>query len=319
MADFGYLDIGKSVALLLLLGLPGLAQIRQDQPQLCGKPNEAVPLPEGMTFKSTLEAGGDGLTIELKDGSIKTIDLKLPGTVSQVCPLRGDRLLVFGEVAGNDGPHVWIVSRIDGGILDHIGSRDPVVSPDQHWIAYRQFYPQRSVVVSERYLLYDLTKGREGNRILSDDPTYEGLAGEEVYPVTKDHRPLGPYDSLEPLHSSISTFFWSSDSKFVAFGDTGESGFSSIVVAKLGATDLTTYTRPINGEEICGKGWGRTVDYHMLQRLEMVPEQGVPDIWIYPDIGNCNQPVLIRGREFKAGQIEVHSPLKRPSQGPTVK
>ncbi len=97
------------VGLLCASGI--MAQIPQDRPELCGQEKDPPLLPSGTTF--SLSSGPvftSAFTFMLKNSSMKTVDLELPETVEQVCPIRNDRLLVFGTVAAGDGPIVWILS-----------------------------------------------------------------------------------------------------------------------------------------------------------------------------------------------------------------
>ena len=59
-------------------------------------------------------------------------------------------------------------------ILDIFGARDPVVSPDRHWLVYRERYPTRVEVVWEQYLLYDLTKDAAYNAVPGATPQTAG-------------------------------------------------------------------------------------------------------------------------------------------------
>ena len=93
----------------------------------------------------------------------KTLDLGIVEDVPQVCPISGDRLLVFGHIAGGDGPELSIISGIDGQILDRLEGRDPTVSPDQLWIVRRGWYGRFFEILTEEYFLYDLTKSRAAN------------------------------------------------------------------------------------------------------------------------------------------------------------
>lgn len=309
-------------ALAFLFAVVGVAQVPQDQPQLCGKSDVAVPLPEGVTFVG-VDGGSSDLTLKLKNGSIKTVDLELPSSVPQVCPISRDRLLVFGTVAREDGPHVWIVSQLDGSILDHIGSRDPLVSPDQHWLAFRKFYPPRATVIAEEYLLYDLTKDPAENRTPGPEPSRPIREGRQIYPVTnKSHIPLAADDDLEPRHEFMSdSFFWSSDSKFLAFADwSAQTGTTSIVVANIGEKELTSYLRPVVESEVCGDGRARPASREMVHHIEFASTRGaLPDVWVHPKAYACNKPMLLRGTDFKPAEIEVHKSLKRPGSIPQVR
>jgi hypothetical protein len=310
----------RRLVLIFVFVVAGHSQILQDQPELCGKPGETVPLPEGTTFTYSDGLPAD-LTIKLRDGSMKTINLEVASSVPQVCPIAGDRLLVFGTVVDEDGPHVWILSQIDGKVLDHIGSRDPVVSPNQHWLVYRKFYPPRVEIVTESYLLYDLTKDAAGNRLRNEEPGYPVRPGRQVYPVTAHHIPFHIMDSLEPLHEFVSeSLFWSSDSRFVAFADS-TGGTESVVLVKVDERDLTTYVHSLKANEICeGETQsGSTMPAAMLNNVEFIHAAASgTDIWAYfsniPCRQPARQPLRVRTEDFKPAAIELHERIRPPKK-----
>lgn len=301
---------------VLVFAASAQAQIPQNRPELCGKHGQTVPLPDGTTFSYSDGLPSD-LTLKLMDGTAKTVDLQLADGVPQVCPIAGSRLLVFGTVAGEDGPHVWIVSQIDGSVLDHIGSRGPVVSPDQHWLIYRQFYPRNVEIVAEFYFLYDLTSDMARNRPRQQEPGHPVPAGRQVYPVTANHLPLGHAESLEPLHEFESeSFFWSPDSQFVAFAD-ATSDAKSIVLVKVGNNNLITYTHTLKENEICGgrAGMGGVLGPAMLHSIEFVPaEAPLPDIWATFSQIRCEEPLRLHAQDFKPAEIEIHKRIQPPKK-----
>lgn len=302
-----------ALGLALLVILAAQAQIPQYRPELCGKPGQTVPLPPGTMFSYPAVEGRANLTLLLKDGSAKTIDLVLPSSVPQVCPIAGDKLLVFGDFA--DGPHVWIISQIDGKVLDHIGSRTPVVSPDQHWLIYRQFYPRNAVIIAEFYFLYDLTKDAAGNLPRKPEPGWHDPGGRQVYPVTTNHFPLGHDEKAEPTHEFVSqSFYWSADSRFVAFADwTG--GTESIVLVKAGEDDLKTYIRPLAPGVLCETGAPTVNRAATLQNVEFIPTAAaLPDVWAHfsdiPCRHPAKQPLQFHAGDFRPAAIELHEKIK---------
>jgi len=229
---------------------------------------------------------------------------------------------VFGTVAGGDGPQVWIIDHTGGQILDGIGSRDAMVSPDQHWLVYRKFYPRNSEWPSEEYLLYDLTKDKATNRLPSEVPQEPNPPGRQIYPVTSGHVPFNNIaPEIERVHEFVSeSFFWSADSKFVAFADRFL-GTTSIVFVAVGEKSLTTYSHALVADEIlCG---GQPVSPQSiagltLHRLEFGPSQvAIPDVSVY--FGHqgipgrvhtsCNSPLRLHATKLRQAQIEVHKRL----------
>lgn len=307
----------RGLALTFVCATAAQAQILQNQPELCGKPGVAVALPEGTSFTYT-DGLSASLTLKLKNGTSKTVDLVLASSVPQVCPLEGSRLLVFGTVVGQDGPHVWIISQIDGAVLDHIGSRDPVLSPDQHWLIYRQFYPPHVEVVAEFYLLYNLAKDATGNSPPEIDRRFPRPSGRQVYPVTSDHFPHRHDEVLEPTHEFESeSFYWSPDSRFVVFADTTATGSKTIILVKVEESDITTYTHPLQEGEICAnrtdlRGVLRGA---ILHGVEFIPTQApLPDVWATFSGIRCDDPLRLRAQDFKQAAVEVHKKISPPKK-----
>jgi len=96
------------------------------------------------------------------------------------------------------------------------------MSPDQRWIVYRKAYPSQGteLPVSQEYLLYDLSKSPAQNRapgVALDD---NGDVGAPIYPLGQKNLPgdnIGVPD--HQLHSMVSDFYWSPDSKALVFAD----------------------------------------------------------------------------------------------------
>jgi hypothetical protein len=304
----------------------GWGQLAQDQPRLCGKLTSNVALPLGLSAVQT--SGGTNLTIQLADGSKKTLDL-LADTIVQVCPIAGDRLLIFGTVNGGDGPFVWIVSESSGDQLDNLGARNPAVSPDQHWIAYRQYYaPQVENPADSNYLLYDLGKTPAENRLPSGDPQAPNPPGRLMYPAAPNHVPVNDYlveVAPEQEHNFASdSFFWSPDSRFVVFADRmgRETPTTSIIVVRIGGDELTAYVHRLQTQEVCtGEKLGpEFAAGAILSRVEFVPSGGaVPDMfasfsadgWPLGRGQSCTKVLLLNNANLRPAEPEFHKPLLR--------
>jgi hypothetical protein len=268
-------------------------------------------LPGGTVFR-TSEGFGE-LTLKLKDGTMKTADLGLASDVVQVCPIAGDRLLVFESVLGGDGPHVTILSQIDGRELDRIGSRDPSVSPDQHWLVYRQFYAPRAPITTEAYMLYNLSTDRHANRAPELESKIPRPGGRQLYPVTTDGFFRRDDEVLEPLHDFASeSFYWSADSRFVAFADATDTS-KKLVLAEVSDSGLTAYVHSLRAGEICPNtsGLGDTLWPAMLHNVEFIPAQGTrPDVWATFSGIRCNEPLRLHAQDFTRAEVEVHQRIR---------
>jgi hypothetical protein len=225
---------------------------------------------------------------------------------------------VFESVLGGDGPHVSIVSQRDGTVLDRIGSRNPMISPDQHWLIYRQFYPANVTIVAESYLLYDLKKDVAGNRPPELDARFPRPSGRQVYPVSTDHFALRYDEVLGPTHEFESeSFYWSADSHFVAFADATNTGSKSIVLVKVEETGPIAYVHALREGEICA---GRTdlrgtLRAAMLHGVEFFPAQAsLPDVWATFSGIRCEEPLRLHSQDFKLAEVEVHEKVRQPKR-----
>ncbi len=295
-----------------------LAQIPQDQPRRCGRADEQPTLPAGTSFVPNPNAE---LTLRLLNGELKTIDLEPAEAVLQVCQLTDHRLVVFGAIGGGDGPAVWILSQIDGRKIDMFGARNAILSPDQHWVVFRRYYPRTAEIMTDDYLLYDLTKGPSQNEMPSEPPGAPNPPGRQIYPATVGHVPVNGA-LLEPaqVHTfAADSFYWSPDSRHVVFADRVEKSgteTTSVVVVEVGEKDLTTYVHPLNTSEMCaGAELGpRIAAGATLRGVEFAPARGkLPEIWARfsrddsPASINpaCAKPVRLYDANLKRAEIQV--------------
>lgn len=229
------------------------AQIAQDHPELCGRPGASIPVPEGVRWMPprTAYSGDSTLFVKNADGE-RAIDLEVWPSVEQICPLPGDQLVLFGE----PGDGNYSITRVDGRkgtIIDAIGGRNPVMSPDQHWLIMRAYHHFRSDLSdSEEYLLYDLTVDGSSNRMPGLTPFTQELVGRPVYPVPDDGAPFEfagqPPETTHAFRSS--TFFWAQDSSAVAFADSVQ-GKISIVVIRVDSKPPSALSYPVDVSSIC--------------------------------------------------------------------
>jgi hypothetical protein len=240
----------RIVALMFVLALPCLGQIPQDHPELCGKPGRYIPLPPNITAVSgEVESN---LFLEL-NGSKVTITMGGVNRVLQVCPLANGVLAVFGLFEVDPTAYdVHLVDSNTGTELHSFAARSPTISPDQHWLALREFSPVHSdIEISEQYLLYDLTKNAAGNRIPGVDYSWLPPLGRTIYPATERHIPFGsgglPSEQVHSFHGN--SFHWAADSRSLVFVDSTTSG-TSLVLVRIEGEELTTYVHPV-GENLC--------------------------------------------------------------------
>jgi hypothetical protein len=144
------------------------------------------------------------------------------------------------------------------------------------------------------------------------EPGYSYPPGRQVYPVTANHIPFHMRDSLEPLHEVESeSFFWSPDSRYVAFADYS-AGAESIVLVRVGDGDLTTYTHVLKRDELCQDGTetGQNPLVARVDKVEFVAAAGAWDVWVYfshiPCPAPARQPLRLHMEHFQPAPIEVH-------------
>jgi hypothetical protein len=186
------------IALLTLIGfLPSLAvaQILQNHPEICGKPGGYVRLSDGITATST----GLEFTLQIRTGA-STVDVKLGSVdeVQEVCPLANNRVAIFSRAGDTQTYSIHVVDATNGRVIESFDVRSPATSPDQRWLAARQFFPAQMQSPMEIYGVYDLVR----------TPSVTGGRGTEffkrsniVYPPPDDpddatHEHAGDFASL---------------------------------------------------------------------------------------------------------------------------
>jgi len=290
------------LVVLFLFALPALAQIAQNQPELCGRPNASIPLPP------RISAGPSGthtaLTIGLDNRDVTT-ELWGVQTVQQVCPLDGKRLLLFTTKGGGDAT-IFIMSQTTGAMLDSFLVQTPAVSPDQHWLAMRDWIiPSSRIPVTDQYLLYDLTKDAAANR------QYPGVApgtalryGRTMYPVVHNHVPFENHGvRAEQLHSfGGRSFYWSADSQYVVFTDRFGDELN-LVLVKVGEKDLTALVHSLSDATLCGALAAASVT---------VPRYGVLEVQATFTGGSpqCITVLTLHDEDFQPAKEEVYPPRK---------
>jgi len=222
--------------------------------------------------------------------------------IEEVCPLTGGRLLVFGQFGGG-GYIVYLISATTGVALDSFVVSTPAVSPDQHWLAMRDWIiPQSETPVTEQYLLYDLTKDAAGNRSLPGvDPRNMYRYGRTMYPVTPNHAPFENHGvRRDQVHSFPGgAFFWAADSKSVLFTDRTDAGLA-VVLVKIDGSDLTTLLHPASAESVCGMLSDASItiprDDLLEVRATFHAEGSAP----------CTESLTLHQKDFKPANVEKY-------------
>jgi hypothetical protein len=134
--------------------------------------------------------------------------------------LRGDHLIVVGQLPSEAGTNITIVDLKRGEIQDTIWTWTYAFSPSGRYLAFTTFVARNEPAMSRRalVLVHDLDLDVAHNRLPSaGQPSYEN-AGIPVFPPANLLQ--GSYDIfLEPQHNYISDFLWSSDESRLVFID----------------------------------------------------------------------------------------------------
>jgi hypothetical protein len=236
------------VVLASLVAPWAFGQIGQEHPEMCGSPGAIIPVPSGIVAVSDRSQGTTEFS--LKGGGTPVMVQLSAISIEQVCSVSQNKLLVAGETSG--APIIYLISTT-GQILDSFYGWDPVMSPDQHWLIMRKFYPlHMEVPYTEEYLLYDLTKNKTANRPpgVSADETAD--VGRTVYPVGLSNNDMDninvPKERVHRFYSD--SFYWASDSQAVVFGDNLQ-GKLSIMLVTIDGDIIKTFVHSVASSEAC--------------------------------------------------------------------
>jgi len=291
------------------------AQMTQNHPELCGQPNSSIPVPVGVRWAPPADPDTmrSTLFVKLPDGEHK-LDLEVWPTMDQICPLPNDQLVIFGEL--NDNYGIFRIERKTATIIDGLGGRDPMMSPDQHWLImrpYRHFRSQRSN--SEEYLLYDLTADAGKNRMKGLTPFTEGLIGRPVYPIPHDGVPF-EFEDQPPEMTHVfrgNAFHWALDSSAVAFADSIQDKLS-LVVVQMQSDGPSTLVYPLDVSGVCEPQTGDNSDFPvpMLTGVEFGSSRTLT-INFAAEFPCKSAQMSLRLDDFRPPTPEVHTPPERKS------
>ena len=291
----------RAWTLVLALALPVLGQIAQDHPELCGKPNGYVPLPPNVIAFSSDDVESM-LTMRL-NSSTANIRMGPVERVQEVCPVGGNKLLVFGLLNDPTANDIYLIDATTGAELDSFTVSNPAVSPNQHWLATRLWWPGFvDPPSSVQYYLYDLTKDAAGNKLPGVDYRYVPHLGRTMYPATPKHLPFENDQPPERKHIfEGGSFQWAPDSQSVLFLDRTLAAGLVVVLVRIGADDLTTYIHPL-GADACAS---------ILSRVDFGSAEGSAAPNVRMQFESSCPPLNLSGRDFKLAEIEVHKPIER--------
>jgi hypothetical protein len=223
-------------------------QITQSHPEFCGLANGAnPPLPD---LSATIDGDGHAVLylgrtstgINLTGGSVIEI--------AEVCPLSDGRLAIFADYGATQ---VFIIDAAKKALVDTFAAYDPVLSPNQRWIAFKKIYPLHGVDGSDQYMLYDLAKPAAENRPDGNakDKTDVGMV---IFPPGHANYPGSNIDLPESLHHNGGLrIYWAPDSRAIAFEDHTEAGPGIALVMLDSKGTPSAFRHALSPVEICGR------------------------------------------------------------------
>ena len=304
--------LARICAVAVLWPIPVFGQISQDHPELCGDKTRAVAAPPQISAVISKSNG----TAVLYVGPNRSLELR--GTnvdILELCPLSSNKVISFGS--NSVGYDVNIVDLVRGAVVDYFGVYDPIMSPNQRWIASRRFYPPQSEIrVSEEYLLYDLDASPSANQ---HNPTLSinSAIGWAMYPAFPGAAPTDLLD-IPDADTHVwrsSSFFWAPDSQSLVFADSvGDS--LSLVLVLVKNDKPHAYTYPVSPADVCTGAGPRDLTLEDASINSVAG--GVPNILARFEASGSDcqtRPLNLTFNDFQPARVEVyeHRRLKKPT------
>jgi hypothetical protein len=180
-------------------------------------------LKDGTVLKSVVKP--DHVELLIERPGLQPVRIRLPDDFAQlnrIVPVPRNEAVLIGMASG-EVYEVVIVDTLNCHIVDHFWCYEPDVSPNGRLIAFIKFYPPHFVPdVTDIVMIYDLTRGADGNRPSSPGMVPDVDVGMRVYPpgtnTPDDNVGTGLRDVM--LNSVTSErFFWTSDSSKFLFAN----------------------------------------------------------------------------------------------------
>jgi hypothetical protein len=237
---------------------PAYSQISQERPELCGDKAHTFVVPANLWAEIPSANGG----VALHFGPEPAVELPIGNGDLQVCPLASNKLVSF---EGEGAYQIGVVDTERYVVADTFLAYDPLMSPNQRWIASRHFYaPQSEIPVSEEYLLYDLEASASQNRH-HQMPSTSDAVGWSSYPAYFDNSPADLLDVPEGNEHvwRSKSFFWAADSQAIVFADSVGKRLSLVLVL-IANNKPQSYTHVVSLAEVCS-GIGPDEPYLILE------------------------------------------------------
>lgn len=305
-----------SAYILHVVYAPLFCQILQDHPELCGRGKSRIPVPAGLT--AAINPTNGDATLEYAGRKIALDGVN--DEIWQVCPLPAGKLVIFGF--NGVGYEISIVDLKRGEVSDSFLAYDPAMSPNQRWIAYRNFVPPQSEVqFSEEYLLYDLEISASGNRHSVTQATND-IAGWAMYPTFPGNAPFDPADIPDAKQHNwrSESFVWAPDSGSLLFADSVGDRLS-LVFIEVSERRLQAYRDIVSAKAVCSEAGGvtRTLTLKGASLRPSLTNSAYVQA-IFHDSGEqprCQpHPLNVNTADFRPARVEVypHRRLKPPKR-----
>ncbi|MCU1253205.1 MAG: hypothetical protein JWQ49_6234 [Edaphobacter sp.] len=303
----------KLVLLFMISAVfPLVGQIAQSHPEFCGIPGGINPqLPPDVSATVT----DDEAVLHIRRGTTDAVVPLVLGTlpsmiseIAEICPLADGRLVVFGKATW--ATNVYLVDQTKAVQLDSFTASNPVLSPDQRWIAYAKFYPAQ-VEGSSEYMIYDLAKTLVQNRPDGAEPTDTIDVGRVIFPPGHQNFPGSNTNLPDELrHFGAGRLYWAPDGRAILFEDRtpSDAGIVLVAIDEKGTPAASRHT--LSATEICGRETpdGSTYNWK-LDRVDVGPGAAGSRA-ILVDLSatggdRCTPHVLqLRSEDFKAAKVE---------------
>lgn len=250
----------------------------------------------------------------------RTLALRGVRQISALCPIAGDRIVMFGAVAGgaSSAYDVAIASTAEGTLLDSWEAYTPVMSPDQRWIILRKFYaPQTSLTISEEYLLYPLWKLQSEVHNAGSQNAEPPSTATVVYPLGQTNAFMSNIGvAPEQVHVFRSrSFYWSADSRAVVFADSVQNSLGAVLIL-MNRENTTTLIHSLALEEVCDLLSSADLSTLTLARASVgeLEDTGGREIQLRFDPGSSGckpKTISINSSVFQAPMPERHPAQRR--------
>ncbi len=213
------------------------------------------------------------------------------------------------------GYDVNIIDPQRGAVTDSFVAYDPMMSPNQRWIASRHFYALHSEIqISEEYLLYDLNASASENRH-DLTPYTTGDLGWAMYPAFPGNAPIDLADIPDANRHEwrSKSFFWAQDSQAVFFADSVGTRVSLVMVL-VSSGRPQAYTYPVS--DLCAGSLGRGTPLTLTDVSSSSASGGALSILaMFDDSSAACRQLRLTSKDFKPARVEVyaHRKIKKPT------